>query len=195
MAAQNLSDLETRPARSRLGFAAIGTLLCPSELLISVPNIRSCTVIAIGMDHVSVLTGLGPVQWTFDVVINAPGNGAAHVPDLPVISGTFGGNVDLSNAVLLHVPLGSITGNFAITKVADLSGQLVTLPAPVTVPFTGTFRLPFGVDTLGKAVRHEHTPTAQHFYLADDGITLIRVKLSERSIGFPTVRLEVRFSQ
>jgi len=31
------------------------------------------------------------------------------------------------------------------------------------------------------------------FYLADDGQTLIPVQLTERSVGFPTVRLEVSF--
>ena len=36
------------------GFAALGTPLCPSELLISVPRIESCIVIAIGTDSVSI---------------------------------------------------------------------------------------------------------------------------------------------
>jgi hypothetical protein len=66
------------------GFAAVGTPLCPSVLLISVPRIRSCTVIAIGTDSVSTVTGTGPVSGTFDVVINAPGNSSIHVPDLAV---------------------------------------------------------------------------------------------------------------
>ncbi len=56
------------------GFAALGTPLCPSTLLISIPQMRSCTVIATGTDSVSTLTGTGPVSGTFDVVINAPGN-------------------------------------------------------------------------------------------------------------------------
>src|SRR2546430_4733336 len=87
------------------GFAEVGTPLCPSELLVSVPRIQSCTVIATGTDSVSTATGWGPVSGTFDVVINAPGNSSVHVPDLPVISGTFGGEVELSRAVLRRVPL------------------------------------------------------------------------------------------
>src|SRR5437899_12966313 len=55
------------------GFAELGTPLCPSELLVSVPRIQSCTIIATGTDTVSTSTGLGPVSGTFDVVINAPG--------------------------------------------------------------------------------------------------------------------------
>jgi hypothetical protein len=39
--------------------------------------------------------------------------------DLPVISGTFTGGIDLSLAVLHRVPLGSIVGSFTITQIAD----------------------------------------------------------------------------
>jgi hypothetical protein len=174
------------------GFAELGTPLCPSQLLISVPRIKSCTVIATGADSVSTVIGTGPVSGTFDVVINAPGNSSVHVPDLPVISGTFSGDVDLSLAVLNHVPLGSIAGSFTITRMADpATGMLGPIPQPVVLPFKGTFRMPFAVDTQGRAVQRERKSAA--FYLADDLRTLILVRPTERSIGFPTVRLEVTF--
>ncbi len=174
------------------GFAELGTPLCPSELLISVPRIKSCTIIAIGTDSVSTVIGTGPVSGTFDVVINAPGNSSVHVPDLPVISGTFSGDVDLSLAVLHRVPLGGIRGTFTITQMADPStGMLGPLPQRVVLPFRGTFRMPFAVDARGRAARSERKSAA--FYLADDLQTLILVRSTERSIGFPTVRLEVRF--
>ena len=97
----NSAGVIRRNATSPLqGFAALGAPLCPSELLVSVPRIESCTVIATGTDSVSTVTGTGPVDGTFDVVINAPGNSSVRVPDLPVISGTFSGTVDLSLAVL-----------------------------------------------------------------------------------------------
>jgi len=176
------------------GFAELGTPLCPSQLLISVPRIESCTIIATGTDSVSTITGLGPVSGTFDVVINAPGNSAVHVPDLPVISGTFSGDVDLSLAVLHHVPLGSITGTFTITQMADPSnGQLFPLPTPVILPFDGTFRMPFAIDAQGKSVKSNRKSLA--FYLADDMRTRIPVQQTERSVGFPTVRLEVNFGR
>ena len=176
------------------GFAELGTPLCPSQLLISVPRIESCTIIATGTDSVSTITGLGPVSGTFDVVINAPGNSAVHVPDLPVISGTFSGDVDLSLAVLHHVPLGSITGTFTITQMADPSnGQLFPLPTPVILPFDGTFRMPFAIDAQGKSVKSNRKSVA--FYLADDLRTRIPVQQTERSVGFPTVRLEVNFGR
>jgi hypothetical protein len=153
---------------------------------------KSCTVIANGTDSVSTVTGLGGVSGTFDVVVNAPGNSSVHVPDLPVISGTFQGDVDLSPAVLNRVPLGSITGTFTIAQTADpISGALSVLPQPVVLPFRGTFRMPFGLDTQAKHMRSDRRHAA--FYLADDLKTLILVQPIERSVGFPTVRLEVTF--
>ncbi len=174
------------------GFAALGTPLCPSRLLVSVPRIKSCTVIATGTDSVNTQTGVGPVSGTFDVVINAPGNSSVHVPDLPVISGTFSGTVDLSLAVLNRVPLGSINGVFTIIQTADpATGALTMLPQPAVLPFRGTFRMPFTVSTRG---RFEHSDREHEaFYLDDDFRTLIRVKAFERSTGFPDVRLEVTF--
>jgi len=174
-----------------LGFAALGTPLCPSSLMVTVPQMNSCTVTAIGWDSVSTATGIGPVQGIFDVVINAPGNSSVHIPDLPVISGKFAGTVDLSPAILLGVPLGSITGTFTITKVADATGRLVYV-TPSPLPFTGTFRLPFAISPTGSAVKSDKTQAA--YYLADDRQTLIPVEWHQLSMGFPTVRLEVNFS-
>jgi len=174
------------------GFAALGTPLCPSKLLISVPRIESCTVIAIGTDSVSTQTGVGPVSGTFDVVINAPGNSAVHVPDLPVISGVFSGTVDLSFAVLHRIPLGSIDGVFTITQTADPgTGVRAALSQPVVLPFRGTFRMPFKLDDRGRFARSVRDQMA--FYLGDDFRRLMVVKPFERSTGFPTVRLEVSF--
>jgi hypothetical protein len=174
------------------GFAALGTPLCPTALLITVPRIKSCTVIAVGTDSVSTQTGTGPVSGTFDVVINAPGNSSVHVPDLPVISGTFEGTVDLSLAVLHQIPLGSITGRFTIAQMADpATGMLVPLPQPVVLPFNGTFRMPFKLGAQRRFERTERDHDA--FYLGDNFRTLIPVRAFERSTGFPDVRLEVSF--
>jgi hypothetical protein len=176
------------------GFAALGTPLCPSDLLISVPRLESCTVIATGTDSVSTVSGTGPVSGTFDVVVNAPGNSSVHVPDLPVISGTFSGAVDLSLAVLHHVPLGSIAGTFTITQIADpTTGVMAALPTPVVLPFQGTFRMPFKLGAHGRFERSARNQAA--FYLADDLRTHMPVRAFERSTGFPDVRLEVTFGR
>ena len=140
----------------------------------------------------STVTGLGPVSGTFDVVINAPGNSSVHVPDLPVINGTFSGKVDLSLAVLHHIPLGSITGTFTIMRTADpATGTQGDLPQPVVLPFNGTFRMPFKLGGQGRFERSQRDHAA--VYLADDLHTVIPVKAFERSTGFPDVRLEVNF--
>jgi len=188
----NASVIRRNATSPLQGFAELGTPLCPSSLLISVPRIESCTVIAVGTDSVSTVTGTGPVSGTFDVVVNAPGNSSVHVPDLPVISGTFTGDVDLSLAVLHRIPLGSITGSFTITRVADpTTGMLVNLPPPIVLPFKGTFRMPFQLGSDGRWQRSERNNAA--FYLADDLRRVIPVRLFERSTGFPDVRLDVSF--
>ena len=174
------------------GFAALGTPLCPSQLLVSVPRIESCTVIATGTDSVSTVTGTGPVSGTFDVVVNAPGNSSVHVPDLPVISGTFSGTVDLSPAVMNRLPLGSIEGTFTIAQVADpATGMLMDLPQPVVLPFKGTFRMPFKLGAHGRFERSQRGQAAS--YLHDDLRNVMPVRAFERSTGFPNVRLEVSF--
>jgi len=174
------------------GFAALGTPLCPSKLMVSVPYMEGCTVIATGTDSVSTVTGTGPVSGCFDVVINAPGNSSVHVPDLPVLSGTFSGNVDLSLAVLSRIPLGSVAGTFKITHAVDpATGVLTRLPQPVVLPFKGTFRMPFKLDAQGRFQKRERGHAA--LYLADDFRTLIPMRAVEHSTGFPNVRLELSF--
>jgi len=164
-----------------MGFAPVGTPLCPVQALITNPAAQTCTITGMGQDSVSLATGTGDVWGTFAVVVNAPGNSAVHVPDLPLMTGTFKGQNDLSPAVLRGVPVGSIRGTFMIDN--DPSG--------VGVPFTGTFRLPFALDAKGQAKEPDDEREAV-YYLGDDG-RLIRVQYHERSLGFPAVRLEIKF--
>lgn len=164
-----------------MGFAPLGTPLCPMEALVTNPATQTCTVTGIGRDSVSLTTGTGPVSGTFAVVVNAPGNNPAHVPDLPLLTGTFSGVNDLSPAVLHGVPLGHIRGAFVV------DGD----PSKRPISFTGTFRLPFALDRHGNA-KEPDDEQEDTFYLGDDG-TLIRVRPHERALGFPAVRLEVKF--
>jgi hypothetical protein len=160
-----------------LGSANIGTPLCPATILVATPSARACTIIGQGQDAVSLLTGQGPVWGTFAVVVEAPGNSSVHIPDLPVLTGTFSGSVDLSTA-----PLGSLNGG---TLTIDQTGQ--------TVGFSGTFRLPFAIDNAGYAT-HAQGGFVAAYYLADDQ-TLMWVTPYERALGFPLVRLEIHFAQ
>ena len=61
----------------------------------------------------------------------------------------------------------------------------------VVLPFKGTFRMPFAIDTHARHVRSDRRHAA--FYLADDLRTLSLVRPTELSVGFPTVRLELTF--
>ena len=166
-----------------MGFAPLGTPLCPMIALITNPAAQSCTITGTGQDSVSVAgasaDGKGPVSGTFAVVVNAPGNSSVHVPDLPLLKGTFSGVNDLSPAILHGIPLGSIRGTFQI------DGD------PQEVPFTGIYRLPFALDPKGRAKQPDND-LEDTFYLGDDG-RLIRVQPFERVLGFPPVRLEVKF--
>ncbi len=166
-----------------MGFAPLGTPLCPMKALVTNPAAQTCTVAGTGTDSVSVagasVDGKGPVSGTFAVVVNAPGNSSVHVPDLPLLKGTFSGINDLSPAILYGVPLGSISGTFKI------DGD------PHEVPFTGTFRLPFALDRQGRA-KEPDDEKEDTFYLGDDG-RLMPVQPFERVLGFPPVRLEVKF--
>ncbi len=180
------------PALSRdatatlLGFAKIGTPLCPSKALITNPAAETCTILGVGSDRIRLDTGMGPVSGTFAVVVNAPGNSSVHVPDLPLLTGTFQGLIDFKASVFLGIPIGLVQGSFAPN---DQTGH----PTNVSLPFSGTFRLPFALDAWGDAKEIENEDE-QAFYRADDG-SLIRVKPDERDLGFPTVRLEVHFGR
>src|SRR5262245_46333385 len=166
-----------------MGFAPLGTPLCPMKALITNANAQTCTVTGTGQDSIAIAgasaDGKGPVSGTFCVVVNAPGNSPVRVPDLPLLAGTFSGMNDLSPAILHGIPLGGIHGTFTI------DGD------PQGVPVSGTFRLPFALDPQGRM----KDPDDEHedaFYLGDDG-ELIRVRPFERVLGFPPVRLELKF--
>ncbi len=174
-AAAGLSVTMRNAIATLMGSARLGTPLCPAEVLLTNAAVRTCEISGQGQDSVSLATGLGPVWGKFAVLINAPGNSADHVPDLPVLTGTFTGDVDLSPAVRAQIPLGYLrNGRLTI----DQTGQVIS--------FSGTFRLPFS--------RGDDDGRKSDFYLADDG-TPIHVRQQERDLGFPLVRLEVTFGQ
>ena len=155
---------------SLFGWARVGTPLCPSSALTT--RVGVCSVTADGVDNISLWTGLGSVDGTFAVVVQD--DNAADAPEYVVMNGTFAGKMDLSIR-----PLGRITGTFTASGGSD------------PVPFCGMFRLPFQIESDGKRGNPRRgNPT---YYLADDGASTIPVVAAEKSIGMPTVRLELRF--
>jgi hypothetical protein len=158
------------------GWAKLGTPLCPSAVLVTNPNAQTCTITAIGTDNVSLGTGLGPVEGTFAVTVQL--DNPVDAPELAVMTGTFRGEMDLSGAVAGVLPLGFIRNG---TLSIDGTGQ--------SASFTGTFRMPFRMSG-GNRIRPKDGGDA--FYLGDDGKPM-PVKMDERALGWPTVRLDINF--
>ena len=151
------------------GWGRLGSLLCPAPALVTNVRQQTCSVTADGIDNISLWTGKGGVDGTFAVVIQD--DNAADAPEFVVMNGTFVGSMDLSIR-----PLGKVVGLFTAT-----GGE--------PVPFCGTFRLPFALDTTGQKINP--TRGAAAYYLQDDGATVFSVLSREKSLGMPTVRFEI----
>ncbi len=162
------------------GFALVGTPLCPSAVLANVPGLAYCTVIGRGRSTLDAEAGKGPTSGTFDVVVGIPSNSSAHVPDLPVISGTFQGDI----MSVPGLPLLSLAGSFRIRAVDRQNFPWLESLIGGNVAFTGTFRIPVGPDETSGLC-----PAA--CYVIDGG--LAPVQDSELSLGFALVRLEIQF--
>jgi hypothetical protein len=160
----------TRRADAALfGWARLGSLLCPVQMMVTNKRKDTCSVTADGLDNISLWTGKGDVEGTFAVVVQD--DNAADAPEFVVMNGSFSGDMDLSTR-----PLGNVAGTFTAT-----GGQ--------PVAFCGTVRLPFAVSATGRKVNP--TRTAPAYYLADDGATLLYIGPREKSLGMPTVRFEI----
>ena len=101
---------------------------------------------------------------------------ASTVTGLGPVSGTFD--------VVINAP-----GNSS--RMADpTTGMLGPIPQPVVLPFNGTFRMPFAIDTHGRHVRSDRKHAA--FYLAGDLRTPILVRPTELSASRPCAGSDVR---
>jgi hypothetical protein len=176
---QAVQEATHRQAVAQLsGFAKIGTPLCPQWVQSIVPQATQCTVNAKGSDDLSLATGRGTLGGSYSVVVQD--NNAVDAPEFVIMTGTFTGDADLSLSLSGQAPLGVIANGVATVDGYD--GAAFT--------FTGTFRLPFAIDEAGKHRKPQRNRDA--FYLNDDG-QLVPVKDRERSLGIPTVRLEIGF--
>src|SRR5262245_43965142 len=163
----------TRKAQASLmGWARLGTPLCPVAQMTSKIRPTICSVTADGLDNISLTTGRGTVDGTFAVVVQDDND--SDGPEFVVMNGSFHGDMDLSMR-----PLGKVVGTFT----SNATG--------LAVPFCGTFRLPFAVDWDGTRTSPRFWSSA--YYLADDGVSLIPVVGEEKSLRTPTVRLELKF--
>ena len=160
------------------GWAKVGTPLCPWFVLSINPGAKRCTVNASGADDLSLDTGKGTLSGTYAVVVQGDNN--VDAPEFVIMTGTFSGDADLSLSLSRQAPLGFITSG-----VATVDGY-----PGAAFKFTGTFRLPFSLDEVGG--RHKPGRDLDAYYLNNNGYPR-KVKDHERSLGFPTVRLEIDF--
>lgn len=216
MSLDNVSMPTLRTATAALqGTAKLGSPLCPVSLVQVLVGLglltradKPCTITAVGTDEISTETGSGKVSGTFAVVINL--DNTTDSPEFVAMTGTFEGAmqvvVDMTANPPRTLPLINLNnGEFKPTDVLGLPiehiGMICVSPKksePLCLnpedfgpaPFTGVFRLPFTVDRFGW--RHRAFPNREAFYLGDHG-QLIRVLPDERSLGFPTVRVEIDF--
>ena len=160
------------------GWAKVGTPLCPWSVLSLTPGAKRCTVNATGADDLSLATGMGTLGGTFAVVVQD--DNLVDAPEFVVMTGTFAGDADLSLSLAGQAPIG-----FVKNGVATIDGT-----SGASFKFTGTFRLPFALDAHGK--HQKPRPDRDAFYLNDQDRP-VAVKYNERSLGWPTVRLEIDF--
>lgn len=162
------------------GWAKVGTPLCPSWVLNINPGTKRCTVNASGADDLSLATGQGTLKGTYAVVVQ--GDNKADAPEFVIMTGTFKGDADLSLAFAGTAPLGFINNG-----VATIDGY-----AGSAFAFTGTFRLPFVIDEVGKVGKAKKNLGA--WYVGDDG-SRFHVRHDEKSLGVATVRIDIQFAQ
>jgi len=150
-----------------------GTPLCPS-LAATALGTDSCWIIVHATGGADDTSGLGPIRGTMFVM--AEFRNAADAPELEILSADFSGELDLSPALLHQIPRGTIVGKYSAR------GEKNTIMDGYKVQgdFQGVFRIPFLYGP-------------QPSYLLDDG-RVVPLELNEYSIGQPTPRLELMFT-
>lgn len=207
MGLKAVRKVEHRLATSELmGFAAVGTPLCPKELVDPAsPGATFCTINATGNDNIDLSTGKGKFWGTFTVVIQ--GDNAVDSPEFVVANGRFRGQMDFSPAVVYTIPLGSVTGKLQLVP-GGYRAPNDTDDGDVDdtgVPFTGIFRLPFVLPTgapgcdVDPSGANCFTP-ALYLLNAPDPLPVDfskwqfdPVKNAEKALDWPTVRFEISF--
>jgi len=177
--ASSVATAARRTAVAQLsGWAKIGTPICPAYIKVVAPKAMRCTLNATGADDLSLADGQGTLGGTYAVVVQ--GDNDVDAPEFVIMTGTFTAKADLSLSMSGQAPLGFITDG-----VATIDGY-----SEASFKFTGTFRLPFSVDESRRYGRPRRELPA--YYLDDQG-HLVEVNDRERSLGMPTVRLEIEF--
>ena len=168
------------------GKARRGTPLCTEELMVhaeklfmarqlTMKDAGRCTVVAFGNSDLDVTDrDLGIVQGTIEgqlyVVVNSKLTNLTDAPELVVMSGSFKGTVVVTDAAIIKITEGTLTGDDAPLTFC-----------PGGCKFTGKFRQPFTVNRVAVYMK--------------DNRQLVPVLPDERALGDPTVRLEITFDR
>ena len=161
------------------GWAALGTPLCPSQILWIVPTATKCTINAKGMDDLDIKPDSptlwkGGVQGTYTVVVQD--DNPIDAAEFVIETGSFQGSMDLAAR-----PLGTVTGIFKpCAPDASCTGAA----------FKGRFRLPFKIVDGRKVTPKRWEPA---YYLKDDGVNVSYVQAGEYSLGYAAVKIELTF--
>ena len=156
------------------GWARLGSPLCPSWVLLVAPTATKCAVNATGADDLSLATGKGTLSGAFSVVVQ--GDNLVDAGEFVIMTGTFFGDADLSPAFAGVAPLGYIKNGVVAIDGGDLK-----------VSFSGTFRMPVKIQgTLSDTLQLDA------YYISGSGLP-VWVKVNERALGVPTVRIEIKF--
>jgi hypothetical protein len=194
-----------RSATSALmGFAKVGTPLCPTaEVTVSKGQ---CWVSAVGSDNVSETTGLGTFEGRFAVVVQ--GDNPVDGPEWVVMKGSFRGRMDFGPALAHSLPYGMVQGHFTVER----TGKNIPFAGIFRLPFLGSFAPAVGVDPMTgvpitRTLRQllcPLTPTPNPNLGGPDIAYVdtiggepngkcLDVLPTELSLGWPTVRFEIRF--
>ena len=177
-----------------LGFAALGTPLCPTPDLATpvsgtpaLPGNPSaaCVLNVTGSDHINLTTGLGTISGQFTIV-KADLLPAVDTPETVVARGNFSGQIDFS-AALQGLPFGTVTGHFT----SNLGGG--------AIPFVGVFLLPFADPRnqtgfgylLYQLVPDSDCPQGVCF--TSPAVQSQPVQPNQQAIGYPTPRFDIYF--
>ena len=154
------------------GTIKAGTPLCPA--VAAAPGTDSCWVIVHATRGTDNALGVGPIRGTMFVL--AERLNPADAPEVKILSADFDGQLDLTPAFFQGIPLGTIAGKYSARgeKNSIMDGY------KVQGSFQGVFRLPF-------------LNGQQASYLLDDG-RVVPLEFGEYSVGRPTPRLEVTFT-
>jgi hypothetical protein len=188
MVLKNLRTPHRMATASLFGSISPGSSICPAALAAFL-GIAKCSINVTASDDIDLATGTGRVTGSFQVLV--PGDNATDGDEAVIFRGSLRGRMDLSPAILGldgvpftgdEIPLGTIVGRWAGR--GERGGPLQGVYADGTL--SGTFRLPFEVAPGVAAYVLDPTtfpaPGSFAFVLPD-----------ERSLGKPTVKLEISF--